>query len=134
MASLHRRLQEAMNSHNADNLAALFSADYRSSQPIHPNRGFGGSDQVHTNWTWVFQGVPDFHAELLASVTDGDTEWGEWEWRGTHRDGSSYQARGVTIILGRDGLIAEARLYMEPVEVGGADINTAMQELYKPQD
>jgi hypothetical protein len=32
----------------------------------------------------------------------------------------------------RDGLIAEGRLYMEPVELGGADIDAAVQELYQP--
>jgi hypothetical protein len=38
--------REALNSHDARRLAALFAPDYRSSQPAHPNRGFGGSQQV----------------------------------------------------------------------------------------
>ena len=40
--------------------------------------------------------------------------------------------RGITILIVRDNLIAEARLYMEPVEVGGGDIDEAVRELYKP--
>jgi hypothetical protein len=41
--------------------------------------------------------------------------------------------RGVTILVLRDGLIAEARLYMEPVEADdGGDIDAAVQQLYRP--
>lgn len=32
----------------------------------------------------------------------------------------------------RDGHIAWARLYIEPVEQGGEDIATAVQQLYQP--
>jgi hypothetical protein len=32
----------------------------------------------------------------------------------------------------RDGLVAEGRLYMEPVEAGGGDIAAAVEELYRP--
>ena len=39
--------------------------------------------------------------------------------------------RGVAILVGRDGLITEPRLYMEPVELGGEDIEAAVRELYK---
>jgi hypothetical protein len=40
--------------------------------------------------------------------------------------------RGITILVVRDGLVTEARLYMEPVEVGGGDIEDAVEQLYKP--
>jgi hypothetical protein len=40
--------------------------------------------------------------------------------------------RGVTILVIREGLIAEGRLYMEPVETGGGDIAAAVRDLYKP--
>jgi len=39
---------------------------------------------------------------------------------------------GVTIFVMRDGLVAEGRLYMEPVETSGEDIAGAVQELYQP--
>jgi ketosteroid isomerase-like protein len=77
-------------------------------------------------------GVPDFKSELVASAVDGDTEWGEWSWRGHHVDGSRFAMRGVTIFVMRDGLVTEGRLYMEPVEAGGVDIAAAVQELYRP--
>ena len=63
---------------------------------------------------------------------DGNTEWGEWSWRGHHLDGSPFAMRGVTIFMIRNGLVTEGRLYMEPIEAGGEDIAAAVQELYRP--
>ncbi len=53
-------------------------------------------------------------------------------WTGTYRDGSPFLMRGVTVLGVRDDVIAWARLYMEPVEAGGGDIDAAVQELYHP--
>ena len=132
MSRLLERLEDAMNSHDAEQLSALFAEDYQSTQPIHANRDFGGRSQVLANWSSVFEGVPDFAATLVASSVDADTTWAEWEWRGRHTDGSSFGMRGVTILVVRDGLVAEGRLYMEPVDAAGEDIDAAVQELYKP--
>jgi len=79
----------------------------------HPGRAFTGNEHVLANWTEVFEGVPDFSAELLASSVAGDTEWAEWIWTGRHPDGSAFAMRGVTVLVIRDGLIAEGRPYME---------------------
>ena len=132
MTTALERLNDAVTAHDAQRLASLFDDDYRSAQPLHPNRGFGGSAQVLENWSSVFEGVPDFSSELVASSVDGDVEWGEWLWHGHHVDGSPFAMRGVTIFVVRDGLVTEGRLYMEPVEAGGGDIAAAVQELYRP--
>ena len=132
MASMLERLRDAMNSHDAKKIESLFADTYQSSQPLHPARGFSGHAQVLKNWTSVFEGVPDFTAELVASSVDGAIEWGEWDWRGHHPDGSPFAMRGVTILLARDGLVAEMRLYVEPVDVDGDDIEDAVRELYRP--
>lgn len=126
------RLRDAMNDHDAQRVASLFAEDYQSTQPLHPARGFGGSAQVLENWSSVFDGVPDFSAVLVASSANGDLEWGEWNWDGHHIDGSPFAMRGVTILGVREGLVAEARLYMEPVEVGGGNIQAAVGQLYRP--
>jgi hypothetical protein len=77
-----------------------FASGYRSEQPAHSARAFQGREKVRENWTGVFAGVPDFHAELLTSVTtDEAVEIGEWRWSGTHIDGTSFEMRGV-IVLG----------------------------------
>jgi hypothetical protein len=132
MTTMLERLRDAMNAHDARRLASMFTLDYRSAQPLHPGRGFGGSAQVLQNWSSVFKGVPDFTAELIASAVNGNAEWGEWSWHGQHVDGSSFAMRGVTIVVVRDDLIAEGRLYMEPVEGNVGDIEAAVQELYRP--
>ena len=132
MADLTEQLIAAMNRHDARTVAAFFAADYRSEQPLHPDRGFGGSEQVLANWTSVFEGVPDFFAERMASASAEGTIWTEMRWTGTHRDGSPFLMQGVTLIGVREDQIAWARLYMEPVERGGSDIGAAVQELYRP--
>jgi hypothetical protein len=40
--------------------------------------------------------------------------------------------RGVIIATIRDELITAARLYVEPVELSGADIDAAVEQLYRP--
>jgi hypothetical protein len=126
------RLRNAQNAHDAKGMAALFAEDYASSQPLHAGRAFVGSAQVLENWTAVFEGVPDFASELVSYSIDGNTEWGEWYWHKRHLDGSAFAMRGVTIFVVRSDLIAEARLYMEPVDPAKEDIEAAVQELYKP--
>ncbi|MGZ4589327.1 MAG: nuclear transport factor 2 family protein [Actinomycetes bacterium] len=124
------RLRDAVNRHDAHAMAALFAPDYRSEQPLHPNRGFGGRDQVETNWTTMFAGIPDFEAEVRAAGTVDATVWSEWVWRGNRTDGSKLLMAGVMVIgLTDDDLIQWARLYIEPVEEGGADITGVVQEI-----
>ena len=49
-------------------------------------------------------------------------------------DGSPFEMRGVIIMgLTDDGLIAEQRLYLEPVERDGAAIEETVQQLAKPE-
>ena len=133
MAAIMNRLLSAMNAHDLDAFVACFAADYDSEQPAHPGRAFRGSEQVRKNWEGVFAGVPDFTAELvLAVVSDDGVEVGEWRWQGTHNDGSPFAMRGVIVLGVRNDLIAWGRLYMEPVEEGGADIDEMVQETYRP--
>ena len=125
-------LVEAQNSHDADRFASYFRDDYQSDQPTHPDRSFSGRAQVLENWSSVFAGVPDFRAELLASCHDESVEWGEVDWRGHHTDGSPFAMRGIITATIRDSRIAAARLYIEPVEHSGEDIEAAVEELYRP--
>lgn len=123
------RLQVAMNRHDLGALVGCFDPDYRSEQPIHPRRGFGGRAQVEKNWSALFDGVPDFHAELLASAVTDDTRWAEWHWTGTRANGDALDMRGVTISVVRGGRIASARLYMEEVDAAGAGIDDSIRGL-----
>ena len=133
MAEIMDRLCSAMNAHDLDAFVGCFGPDYESQQPAHPSRSFRGSDQVRKNWASVFAGVPDFTAELvLSALTDEGVEVGEWRWQGTHTDGSPFGMQGVIVTGIAHGLIAWARLYMEPIEQGGAKIDEVVQETYRP--
>jgi ketosteroid isomerase-like protein len=124
------RLRDAMNAHDARAMAALMSPDYRSVQPAHPNRGFGGAAQVEANWGQMFAGVPDLVVDVVSAIDDGTMTWSEWDWHGHHVDGSTFHARGVTLFgLRSDGAIISGRLYMESVEEDGAAIEETVRHL-----
>jgi ketosteroid isomerase-like protein len=123
------QLQNAMNRHDLEAFLACFDSNYRSEQPAHPNRGFGGREQVQKNWTALFDSIPDFHADLLATSTQGETTWAEWHWSGTRADGTPLDMRGVTLFGVKDGQIVWGRLYMEDVEEVDEDIDEAVRRM-----
>lgn len=124
-----QRLCEAMNAHDIEALVACFAEDYRSEQPAHPNRGFGGRDQVRANWTMIFTGVPNFTAQLVRAGGGEDVEWSEWYWTGDRADGNRLEMAGVIVMGLRDGRIATGSLYMEPVEAAGDAIGRSMRTM-----
>jgi ketosteroid isomerase-like protein len=132
MGEMTNRMLSAMNAHDLDAFVDCFAADYDSQQPAHPNRAFRGSDQVRKNWQGVFAGIPDFTAELLlsAEVAEG-VEVSEWRWQGTHTDGSAFGMQGMIVTGVRQDQIAWQRLYMEPIEMGGSNIDEMVQETYR---
>jgi hypothetical protein len=71
--------------------------------------------------------VTDLHATVLRSSFEGSTAWTEWELLGTRADGASFLMRGVVIYELRDGSIASARFYLEPVDEAGADVTEAVR-------
>jgi len=123
------RLHRAMNDHDLEGFLANFHDEYSSQQPAHPERAFGGRAQVHENWGAMFGELPDFRADLIRSVVDGDTVWAEWTWHGTRRDESRLDMSGVTIFGVREGRIAWGRLYMEIVATAEGDIREAMKRV-----
>lgn len=123
------RLNAALNAHDLEAFLACFDEDYASEQPAHPDRAFQGREQVRTNWSAVFEGVPDFRSELLRAAVDGEIVWSEWRWRGTQSDGAPLDMAGVMVCGVRDGRMAWARLYMEPVEQAGAGIDAAVRRM-----
>jgi ketosteroid isomerase-like protein len=127
--ALIERLHQAQNQHDLEAFLACFAPDYQSEQPCHPDRGFGGRDQVRKNWSNIFTNIPDFRSELLAAVTQGDQIWTEWYWYGTRLDGTRFVMRGMAIFGVRDGQIRSGRLYMEPIEEQGPGIDASTQRL-----
>ena len=126
------RLHQALNHHDLAGFVACFAPEYRSEQPAHPNRGFGGREQVEKNWAALFSGMPNFHAELVATAFDGDTVWAEWRWSGTRAGEPPLDMRGVSLFGVEGGLIGWGRLYMEEVEAAGEDIDETVRRLAGP--
>ncbi|MCW2633058.1 MAG: hypothetical protein JWR88_2020 [Pseudonocardia sp.] len=127
MAAVIDQLADRMNAHDLDGVVRLIHPDYRSEQPAHPLREFGTSAQVRANWGAMFDGIPDFRAELLRSTDDGPTCWTEWRWWGNRTDGQEFDMRGVAIFEVLDDRITAARIYMEQVEHESGDIEQAVQ-------
>ena len=129
MTDVIDRLVVAMNAHDLDAAAGLIHPSYRSAQPVHPGRAFVGRDQMRANWAAMFAGVPDFHAEMVRSVRDGDTVWSEWDWSGTCTDGQAFAMRGVTLFKIAEDQIVAGQLYMEEVERELVSIDQAVEDL-----
>jgi ketosteroid isomerase-like protein len=129
MSEVIDKLAAALNAHDLEGAAALIHEDYRSEQPAHPGEAFVGRAQMHANWQAMFAGIPDFHAELIRSVDDGDTTWSEWSWSGTRSDGQDFKVRGVTLFEIRNGKITAGRLYMEEVDRLAVRIEEAVEKL-----
>ncbi len=120
-------IQQAINRHDLEALAECFDPDYRSEFPTHPDRTFGGHEQMRANWGRIFNTVPDIEAVVLSTATDADTVWVEWVWAGTCTDDSPFLHRGVTIHGVRGDRTEWVRLYMEPVQESGPGIGVALQ-------
>jgi hypothetical protein len=121
-----QRLLDATNAHDIDGIVSCFSDDYVNETPVHPARGFYGTEQVRRNWTQLLDGIPDLKASVLARAANSDTAWTEWEISGVRRDGAVHIMRGVIIFGVRHGKAAWAKFYLEPVEQSSGDVNAAV--------
>jgi len=124
MPTMLERLHTAMNQHDLEAMLECFDPDYRSEQPLHPNRGFSGKEQVRKNWSRMLDSFPDFEAQLLGHVSSEGTVWSEWRWSAT-----GLNMTGVTLLGVDEDRIVWGRLFMEPVEEGGEDIDESVHSI-----
>ena len=80
----------------------MLPQDYRSEQPLHPEAGFSGREQVGENWALMFEEVPDLRLDPLRSAIAGDEVWTELRVHGRKVDGNSFEYRGMTVWGVRD--------------------------------
>lgn len=124
MSAVIDRLAQAVNRHDLEGLVSCFADDYVNETPVHPRRGFIGNDQVRTNWTQIFAGVPNIEAAVLRRAESDDRVWTEWEMSGTRsEDHGLFLMRGVVIFGIRGDVISSARFYLEQVEDAGGDVD-----------
>jgi ketosteroid isomerase-like protein len=125
-------LLDATNAHDLDALVGCFAPDYVNETPVHPARGFVGSEQVRRNWEQILGNISDLKATVSAQVVAADEVWSEWQMSGTRPDGSAHLMRGVIIFTVHDGRAARARFYLEPVDVGVTGVDAAVREVVEP--
>jgi len=113
---IFERMIQAANRHDLDAMVACFAPDFRSEQPLHPERAFTGQAGVRKNWSFFFTTVPDIQIEILGEVEEGDTIWAELHYHGMQTDGKRFTVKGVTLLGIQAGQIIWARLYIEPVQ------------------
>jgi len=124
-----QQLRGAVNAHDVDAVVACFAPDYINETPAHPGQGFVSAEQVRTNWTRIFAGVPDVTADVVETAVDGDVVWSEWEMRGTRPDGLPHLLRGVIVFTVVDGAATAARFYLEPVDAGAGGVDGAVSRI-----
>ena len=86
-----------MNKHDTDGMIQWLDPDYRSEQPLHPEAGFTGRDQVAKNWSILFEEVPDLEVDLVRRAHADGEVWTELRVHGQKRDGLPFEYREVTI-------------------------------------
>ena len=128
-AAVLERLLGAINAHDLDAMVSCFARDYVNETPVHPRRGFQGSEQVRANWSQILANVPDLHAQVPRTAVDGGTLWTEWDICGTLRDGAAFLMRGVVIFGIKGDAIASARFYLDAVEETSGDVNTHVRSV-----
>jgi ketosteroid isomerase-like protein len=130
--SVVRRLFDATNRHDLDALVACVSESYESAQPAHPPRAFTGKEQVRKNWSAIFSDIPDFRQDWLQHAVAGQSVWVQIHGHGTNaRDQSPVDLAGIAIFTVKDEHIVLARIYVEPVEAAGGDIDTMIRDVYR---
>jgi ketosteroid isomerase-like protein len=127
MATIER-LVGVTNAHDVEGIVSCFADDYSLEAPTHPRRSFRGKEQVRRNWTQILGAVPDIVVRVVRSARDGGTVWTEWEMAGTRRDGVAHVMRGV-FIFGVEGVLVRwGRMFLEPVDEGGGDMDSTVRD------
>jgi ketosteroid isomerase-like protein len=125
-----RRMFAAATQHDLDAMLLEFAEDYENITPVHPGRSFRGREQVRSNWSSLFAGIPDLALEVhdVAVNLEGKV-WIEWSSTGNRRDGVHIEQAGVAIFTVRDDKLAVVRFYLEPVEHDSGDVNAAVRSV-----
>jgi ketosteroid isomerase-like protein len=125
------QMRAALDAHDLDAYLDFFREDFVAERPRHPGVLVNGRDEVRESWAEIIRDVPDMRVEVPAAIQAGDTVWSEWRMFGTARSGAPLEIRGVMICGVRDGRLAWARTYLEPVEQAGKSLAELIAELHE---
>lgn len=124
-ASLIDRLCLAMNKHDVESVVACFDQEYLSEHPVHAANSLRGHAAIRRKWSKAFREVPDLVVERVRLLTDADTAWVEWRWRGTQLDGTLVAWAGVAIFGVARGQFVWGRPYMDLVDEAAPDMSSS---------
>lgn len=112
----------ALNAHDAQRAASLYSEDATVEQVILDGNTFQGRGEIAG---WVsdnLSGLPDLEVTVASVVMDGDRVTWEWVYTGTYTGefpgstvgtGQDVTLRGISVMEVQDGLIASEKLYFD---------------------
>ena len=95
------RMRAALDAHDLDAFVEFFHEDYVGERSRHPGSAMSSRHDVRRNWEEVIGDVPS---------------------------GALLEIRGVIIFGVRDGRVAWARMYLEPVEETGRSLGQLVHE------
>jgi steroid delta-isomerase-like uncharacterized protein len=111
---------ELWNTGNADIAARIYSDDCPRIDPNVPDGTRGGA-AIARYVAEVRSAYPDFHLEVIDSLSQGDRLAVHWVVTGTHKGefrgipptGKQIEISGVTLTRIKDGKLAEDRVYFD---------------------
>ena len=128
-SELLERLRRAVDAHDIEAVVTCFAPDYSNETPAHPARNFRGGEQVRTNWTRIFAGLPDIKSTVIRYTVDDDVVWSEWDLHGHRVDGTRQTLRGVIIFGTKNAGFTWARFYLEPVDEDEGGVDAAVRTI-----
>lgn len=112
----------ALNAHDADRVAALYTDDAVVEQVVRDGNVFRGPAEI-TGWIAAnLQGIPDLTVTTQSVITEGDRIAWAWLYEGSYTgqypdlpagQGQPIELRGVSLLTLRDGMIAEEAVYFD---------------------
>jgi steroid delta-isomerase-like uncharacterized protein len=94
--SLIQAVVAAINSHDVEKLATLFTEDCYY-EDVALGGVMQGGEAIKTGYASFLKEIPDFHLEIKSLFTTDTWGCSEWVITGTSSLGKSFSARGVTI-------------------------------------
>jgi steroid delta-isomerase-like uncharacterized protein len=114
--------EAALNLHDAEQVAALYSEDAVVEQAIQDGNVFTGREEITT---WIddnLQGIPDLTVETQSIIVEANRIAWEWIYQGTYTgqfpgapagEGQPIFLRAVSLLEIQDGLIVRETIYFD---------------------
>lgn len=114
-----RRLLEAFNRHDLDEIMKSFSDEATFDMPRGPHpwgTRYIGKAEVRNGLATRFAGIPDVHYSEDRHWVSGDRGVSEWLLTGTTSTGKAIKVRGCDLFEFRDGQVIRKDSYWKIVE------------------